>query len=55
MGAKPLFFFLLGWLAVAAVGGYVVAGFEGIKYGAAFGLLFALPMITGAGLRNSLR
>jgi len=52
MPAKPLFFFLLGWLAMCGFAGVSVAGARGFFSGAGVGLVLTVPMIIGAGIRR---
>lgn len=52
MPAKPLFFFLLGWLTMCGLAGVSVAGAQGFFYGAGVGLVITVPMIIGAGIRH---
>lgn len=52
MHAKPLLFFMLGWLVVCALCGYSVVGVDGLLWGAGAGLVLTIPMIMGAGLRS---
>jgi len=52
MPAKPLFFFLLGWLVMCGLAGVSVGGARGFFYGAGAGLVLTVPMIIGAGIRR---